>query len=63
MQDFKMEISFIHIEHSVYTHLLMPMDSSSVMGLQKMGVSSLPTSYVLLQETELGLTRAKLVSR
>lgn len=44
-------------------HLLMQLDSSSVMFLESLGVSGLSTSYTLIQMTQPGLIRTKLVSR
>lgn len=53
---------FLH-EFVVQIHLMMPMDTSSIMFLESSGVSGLLTSYTLLQATQPGLIRLQLVSR
>ncbi len=55
-------IHFKVIHRAVQIHLLMLLDTSSVMFLESLGVSGLSTSYTLIQATQLRLIRPQLVS-
>jgi len=55
--------SYIMIKLTVCIHLLMLLDTSSVMFLEFLGVSGLSASSTLLQVTQPGLIRPQLVSR